>query len=155
MIDRYWPELEWDFQKELGLRAMDWIAGKKDWREFYRFRARLGLGSAYFSALANDPELAAIMAERLKDRPTTPQPPSAEGWNPLRDDLADIKDHLTALRGAFTGAKSNELTFTARPKFEIEKIRRRKAVKKLRKAQKLLLPHADIEPIEDDPREGI
>lgn len=150
MIDRYWSELEWDFQERLGLRAMDWIAGEKDWREFYRFKQRFGLGTAYFNAVANDPEIAQLMAEQLGGAPKTPPNPSAEGWHPVRDDLADIKDHLVALRGCMTGAKAHELSFTRRPEFEVERIRRRKAVKKLRKAQAQLLPHKNIEQFDDN-----
>lgn len=52
--------MEWDFQDILGLNALDWVARKRDWRQFFRFRDRIGLiaGSAYHSALLLDPELA-------------------------------------------------------------------------------------------------
>lgn len=150
MIDRYWPELEWDFQTQLGLRAMDWIAGEKDWREFYRLKSRFGMGTAYFNAVANDPEVAAQLAEEMAAKGRSANTaPSSEGWFPWKDDVADLKDHLTAIRGAITGAKAHELSFVVRPEFEFDRIRRRKAVKKLRAAQSILLPHKNIQLLND------
>lgn len=147
MIDKHWGELEWDFQTILNLRAMDWIEGKKDWREFYRLKSRLGMGTEYFSAVVNDPEIAQVMADQLEadpERRKGPTNPPAAGWFPWKDDMADIKDHLIALRAVTAGAKSHEVQFTKRPVFEVERIRRQKAVKRLRKATSMLLPHQNI-----------
>lgn len=150
----YWDELEFDFQTQFGLRAMDWIAGKKDWREFYRFKARLGQGTEYFAAVVNDPVIAQQMADemdanRFNEKPAKgSKTPPVAGWFPWRDELADLKDHLIALRAAQTGAKPHEIQFTPRPVYLVEEIRRAKARKRLRKATSLLLPHQKFENID-------
>ena len=141
MIDQYWAELEWDFQHVLGLNAMDWIAGKKDWRQFYRFKQRLGMGTAYFAAKANDPELAKELAKQPRNVNSEAKPPSVEGWTPMMDRLANIEDRLIILSGAFSGDENFNPTFVKRPEYEHEKIRKAESRKNTRRIMAQLLPH--------------
>lgn len=119
---------------------MDWIAGKKDWRQFYRFKERLGMGTAYFAAKANDPELAKELAKQPRKVGSEASEPPAEGWTPLMDRLANIEDRLIILSGSFSGGDFNP-TFTARPVYEVERIRRAESKRKVRKIMAQLVPH--------------
>lgn len=150
MVDRYWVQLEYDFRVEYGLRALDWVAGKYDWREFYRLKQGLGQGTRFFSAVANDPMVAEELLAKPKEKRenTGPVAPPAEGWFPWKDDLADIKDSLTAVRGALTGAQAHQMHWTPRPIYLVEKMRSEAGRKKARKMTAQLLPDQNIQ-IED------
>lgn len=148
MVDKYWSALEWDFQS-IGLRAMDWVAGKKDWREFYRIKEGFGQGYKYFAAVANDPdvayEIAASQSQRRREGTEEPYSPPADGWFPWRDDMADLKDQMTAMRGALTGAAPHQLHWAPRPVYLSEKIRSDVGRKRARMMAAQLVPDQDIQ----------
>ncbi|GAA4399654.1 hypothetical protein GCM10023147_37340 [Tsukamurella soli] len=80
-----------------GLRAMDWMAGKKDWREFYRFKDRLGPGTDYYAAMLDDPDTVEAM---LKLPPAKPGAPALRDWNWLRETLTQMTEVIAASGGA-------------------------------------------------------
>lgn len=135
--------MEWDFQVELnGLNAMDWIARKRDWRQFYRFKNQLGVGSAYWSAQMMNPELAAILAELPTPTPRTTPP--MRGFTPLMHALTDVKDQLIALRGAMSQARPNEISFSPRPVSKAEEMKKERSRAKRRVMLSQLLPHQEV-----------
>lgn len=148
MVDKYWDALEWDFLDK-GLTALDWVRGLRDWREFYRIKSRLGQGTAYFSAVANDPEVAELLAEQPEERGGSYTPP-AEGWTPLVNWMATLDDRLLMIQASVVGAKAHEYTLNPRPEYEVDRVRRKKAVRKLRKVQQQLLPYKQIDIPEED-----
>lgn len=139
--------MELDFNA-IGLRAMDWMAGKKDWREFYRFKESFGVGTHYFSAKLNDPEIAEELAKQKK-KTGPPPPPAPEGFGPLRHDLADIKDLISMLAAGMSGGGQTTV-LTPRPQFEYEKIRERISKKKINRMLGMLLPHENHGSEDDD-----
>lgn len=141
MVDKFWDALTWDFRC-LGLDVMDWVAGKKDWREFYRLRAHLGQGTHYHSALINDPEVAEALAELPENRDQAP--PASEGWTPLMERLASIEDRLAMLHAATVGAKGHQVVLVPRPVYEFEKLRSRRGKLRSRIMQAQLLPDDNI-----------
>lgn len=91
---------------------MDWIAGKRDWRQFWRFKDQLGPGSRYLSKLLMDPELAEEWAKQPIPVATSP---SMAGWTPLISKLTDLEDQLIALRASFSAEGAAEVKFVERP----------------------------------------
>lgn len=81
--------MEWDFQDILHLDAMDWIARRKDWRQFFRFERKLAriTGGAYNSALLLDP----VLAEATAKLPKAKNPP-LHGFTRQMHLLTDIGD---------------------------------------------------------------
>lgn len=81
--------MEWDFQDILHLDAMEWIARRKDWRQFFRFERKLAriTGGHYNSALLLDP----ILAEATAKLPKAKNPPLL-GFTRQMHLLTDIGD---------------------------------------------------------------
>lgn len=126
--------MERDFARVYRRRALDWVAGKYDWREFWRLKEGLKEGTEYFAAKLNDPEVAAEIAKQPRGKPS---PPPLEGWTVLRADLADIKDHLTILASSMGGGTP---TMTMRPVYEHERIREKQSSKRIRNMASKLIP---------------
>lgn len=158
MVDRYWPDLEWDFQEILGLNAMEWINSpplgegetlrpgevRRDWRQFYRFKEQLPMGSAYWAAKYGDEELAEeVLAQMPKDferrQRKTVQGVPLRGWTPLKEQLTAMNNHLILLRASMTGADGNEVRLAPYPETAIEKLRRKKSSEKLKGVTAMLL----------------
>lgn len=139
MVDKFWDALTWDFLC-LGLNVSDWVAGRRDWREFYRIRARLREGSDYHAAVINDPEIAEALAEMPEN--TESAPPPAEGWTPMMERLASIEDRLVLLHAATVGAK--HVSGVQRPVYTYQLIRDRRGKLKSRVMQSQLLPNDNI-----------
>ena len=139
MVDKFWDALTWDFLC-LGLNVMDWVAGRRDWREFYRIRARLREGSDYHAAVINDPEIAEALAEMPVS--TDQAPPPAEGWTPLMERLASIEDRLVLLHAAHVGSK--HVSGVPRPVYVYQTIRDHRGKIASRKMQSQLLPDDGI-----------
>lgn len=118
---------------------MDWVAGKKDWREFYRLKEGLGLGTAYYSAKANNTELAEELAKQPVPKNAGPPEVDAEGFDPLMYRLAAIEDRLIVLAAQQSG-DGKQPAFTPRPVFAVEKIRKRESKKRIRKMISQLVP---------------
>lgn len=78
---------------------MDWIARKRDWRQFFRFREGLGqqLGTAYCSRLLADVDLA--VAQR-KAGLKAPKNPPLRGFTPVMHALTDIADLILKVNSA-------------------------------------------------------
>jgi hypothetical protein len=132
LVDRYWDALEYDFQVHLnGLRAMDWIEGKKDWREFYRLKAHLGRGTKYWAARLSDPQVIEMLAAEPEKRGRGGSTPDLEGWTPLMEALADIKDHLIAVRVAHTRSDPHSVQWSPRPVSPVAEMRDRRRQAKL------------------------
>lgn len=68
---------------------MDWIARKRDWRQFHRLSRKLLeiQGSAYYAKMVGDPEVAA----RMRDLPTSRNPPLFR-WDDKMSRLTDLAD---------------------------------------------------------------
>lgn len=114
MIDRYWDVLEHDFQVHLGgLRAMDWVEGRKDWREFYRFKAWLGRGTKYWAARMSDPEIVELLSQQPEQRGRGPL--SFEDWTVWKELAADISDQLIAIRATLSHTDSMNVQWAPRP----------------------------------------
>lgn len=141
MVDKFWGALTWDFLG-LGLNVMDWVAGLRDWREFYRIKEHLGQGTHYHSALINDPEVAEALAGLPENK--NDAPPAAEGWTPLMERLASMEDRITMLHAATVGAKGHQVVLVPRPVYEFETIRSRRGKLKSRIMQSQLLPGDNI-----------
>lgn len=144
MVDRFWEELEWDFQAVLRVDVNDWLRGERDWRQFYRFRQRLPQGGAYWAKKFGDRDLAQELWDALpadKRKPTPAGPPDLFGWSSIAEALADIKDQLILVRVASTGSGSDSVKFTKRPVPAFEKLRREYKTGKLGNALSQLLPH--------------
>ena len=132
MIDRYWDALENDFQVHLnGLRAMDWVEGKRDWREFYRWKGRLGRGTEYWASRLSDPDVVEMLAAEPEPRGSGRSTPSLAGWTPLMEALTDIKDHLIALRLAHTGGDPLSAQWAPRPVSPVAALRDQRRQAKL------------------------
>lgn len=133
--------LERDFQRVYRLNALDWVAGDRDWRQFYRFVDGLRnlRGTEYHAAWANSPEV----AEELSKQPLpTKQEPSLVGYDTLTEHLTNIEDLLIAL-GHAQGGSSTPPRFNPRPEYLHEKIRARRNSELLHKnVFSVMLPHA-------------
>ena len=105
---------------------MDWIARKKDWRQFYRFKDQLGLGTAYYSELLLDEELAAQAIEKR-----SPRNPPLRGYTPLLHRLTDIADIMLKHAVAQGGGDPNRVDGIPRPLTARDKIRDRRRQQKL------------------------
>ncbi|MBS4103271.1 hypothetical protein [Tsukamurella paurometabola] len=144
MVDRFWSELEWDFQRVLHLDAGAWLRGEKDWRQFIRFAEGLPQGSKYWAKKYSDKELAQELWDSLTPEQRKVKPagsPSLEGWTDLKEDLAAIKDNLILVRLATGGGDARSVKFTSRPVPAFEQIRREYKTSKLNSALGQLLPH--------------
>ncbi|MFC9432682.1 hypothetical protein [Nocardia sp. NPDC057030] len=88
---------------------MDWIARKKDWRQFFRFEERINrfVGSAYHSALLLDPDLAA--AGDKAPRQTHPPLWRFSNQMHLLTDIGDIL-YKQAVKDPATAALPRPLT---------------------------------------------
>lgn len=84
---------------------MDWVARKRDWRQFVRFKAWLGRqpGSAYYARLMLDP----AVAEAMEKLPKATNPP-LRGFTPLLARLTDIGDILLKAAAANGGGDPNK-----------------------------------------------
>lgn len=70
---------------------MDWIARKRDWRQFFRLVDGLELGTAYYSQLLLDPEIA--LAQANSNAAPAKNPP-LRGFTPLMHAITDLADIL-------------------------------------------------------------
>lgn len=93
---------------------MDWIEGKKDWREFYRLKAHLGRGTKYWAARMSDPEIVELLAAQPEQRGGRGSV-SFEDWTVLKELAADISDQLIAIRAVLAHTDSMNVQWTPRP----------------------------------------
>ena len=115
LVDRYWDALEHDFRVHLnGERAMDWVEGRKDWREFYRLKSHLGRGTKYWAARMSDPEIVELLAAQPEQRGRG-SGPSFEDWTTQKELAADIIDHLIAIRAAVSHTDPLSVQWAPRP----------------------------------------
>ena len=126
---------------------MEWFEGKRDWREFYRLKTRFGLGSAFHSAVSNDPEMATAVAEKKRaTRGEKAGPPPAEGFTPLMHKLTDLQDGLIAVAHSF-GGDSSGIVWSPRPVYLSDELAEQASRRKSRNLLKQLLPHENIDDI--------
>lgn len=127
-----------------GVRAMDWIDGKRDWREFYRLREGLKRGTETHTAMANDPEFAEATAKEIrKSRGGKSAPLSPAGWDDFMHKLADIEDRLIVVSSSFGGGSN--VQFTERPKYLAQELAEQMSRKASRTLAAGLLPHENID----------
>lgn len=95
---------------------MDWIARRKDWRQFYRLKDQFGLGTAYYSTLLLDPDIA-LEQDRLGLKPS--KNPPLKGFTPLIHAITDLGDILLKSRASDpNGVEGLPRPLTARDKFK-------------------------------------
>lgn len=167
MVDRYWADLEWDFQELLGLNALEWVNSppllqnpftnepvefsgvRKDWRQFYRLKEQLPMGSAYWAAKYGDEELAEqVLASMPKDfdrknRSNGGTP--LRGFTPLKEQLTAINNNLILLRASMTGSDGSDVRLVSYPETAIEKLRRKKTSERLKNVASMLLRRPENE----------
>lgn len=124
---------------------MDWFTFSKDWRELYRLKQRLGVGSALHSAMSNDPDVAQQIADYQRaNRGVKSKYPAAEGFDALMHKLTDVEDRLIVVAHSFGGDGSG-IQWTPRPRFLSDDIADYESKKKSRKLQAMLVPHDNIQ----------
>lgn len=77
--------------------ALEWVAGRRSWAQFFRFTERLARtpGTAYYSELMLDPELAELRAKMPKAKN-----PQLLGWTA---EMSLLADGIDLLYKRFTG----------------------------------------------------
>lgn len=142
MVDKFWPMLERDFAKIYQIRAMEWFEKKRDWRELYRLRQGLGVGTEWHTAMANDPDVALEIARHQRDHPPKSSKPSPVGFDPIMHKLTDLDDRLQIVAASFGGGN---FTPAPRPEYESDRAARYLSKKNSRRIQAMLVPHDNIE----------
>lgn len=123
---------------------MDWVAGLKDWRQFYRLMNGLRYGR-YFAKRINDPVEAEKLARAPRPKRTKPEFPLDE-YSTLMQQMLNIQDLLIVSIHAQGGGGSPKLS--PRPTYLHEEIRSRLESESLkRNVFAKMLPHEfkDIE----------
>lgn len=124
-----------------GIRAMEWFEGSRDWREFYRLKQGFGPGTATYTALMNDPEIARELAvqrraARKSDKSGRPRVP-AEGFDRYVSEFTDLKDMIAAVASSFGGGTP---TFSPRPRYLVDDIEEQISRQKSRSLIAELIP---------------
>ncbi len=106
--------------------ALDWIRRKRPWQQFFRYVNRLEVGSAYYSRLLDNEEIAERQEERAAEReaeglPAAPGRPPLLGFTTLHHTLYDLIDTTRAV----AAADPSQVKPWPRPETASERIRRR------------------------------
>lgn len=116
---------------------MDWVAGRKDWRSFYRWKDRLGPGTKFHAAVMNDPDVAEELARQPVPRGSSNATPDPADWDRWSEAFARLEDRLAVVAASNSGG---EVQLVPRPVYLVDKIRRRESQKRLRKIVSQLIP---------------
>lgn len=104
----------------------EWLRGERDWRNLFDLLDWVPRGGAYWSALAEDRELAEEMFDPDAPDPEPAQYPPHFGWTDLRADLAEMKDLI--LQAIYVSARSEKPPPTVpRPRPAIEVLKEQAA----------------------------
>lgn len=129
-MDKYGDEIEADLQHHYRVDLLDFFRGRRSWRQLLNFIQKLPSSSLTTEAMADDDELAALMA----DRPVTNTGPRLSEYTAEVARLDIILDRLSELISVtlqLNGGKAPRLRPAKRPETAYARLQRRRTEDKL------------------------